>query len=160
MVYDLHRSVCDAANCCMCNKLPMTDRARLVLAIADQRARDLCSNAVTPDHLLFALVAEGNNIASSALRSLYDENTFVQDALSAGRIATLEQAETHLPLNDMVERIFAESVVELDRLHHNYIGPEHLILALSVVAASQLERMGIEPDSIRMEVYRILGHNL
>jgi ATP-dependent Clp protease ATP-binding subunit ClpA len=138
----------------------MTDRARLVLAIADQRARDLGSKAVMPEHLLFALAAEGNSIASSVLRYLGAENEDIQRAFSAGRIATLEGKTTRLPWDNSTEQIMAQSAAEVACLQHGYIGPEHMISALSVVAMELFERVGIKPAEVRSEVYAILGHDI
>lgn len=144
----------------MCDTSHMTDRSRLVLAIADQRALNLGLKAVMPVHLLFALAAEGNSIASTVLRYLGAENKDIQDAFSAGRIATLEGTTPRLPWNDPTKQVLAQSSAELSPLRHNYIGPEHLILGLSVVAPELFERIGIKPDEIRSEVYAILGHKL
>ena len=54
----------------------------------------------------------------------------------------------------------AKSVTEVARLQHGYIGPEHMILALSVVATELFERVGIKPTEVRSEVYTILGHEV
>jgi ATP-dependent Clp protease ATP-binding subunit ClpC len=144
----------------MCDTSHMTDRSRLVLAIADQRARNLGLKAVMPEHLLLALAAEGNSIASHVLRYVGAENDDVQDALSAGQIATLEDKTPRLPCDDATKHVLVQSSAELIPLRHNYIGPEHLILGLSVVAPELFERFGIKPGEIRSEVYAILGHNL
>ena len=138
----------------------MTDRVRLVLAIADQRAKNLGSNAVAPEHLLFALAAEGTGIASHVLRDLGAENEDIQYAFSAGRIATLEGKTTRLSWDNRIKQIMVQSAAEVASLAHGYMGTEHLILGLSVVTPELFERVGIAPSKIRSAVYSILGHEI
>ena len=138
----------------------MTDRSRLILAIAEQRAKDLQSATIAPEHLLFALAAESNGLAASVLRNLGDQSNFIQNALLAGRIATLEGATYQLPYDDATNRIIAAAAAETTRLQHNYIGTEHLLLGLCSVAPDLFMRIGINPDEVRSEVHSILGHGL
>lgn len=113
-----------------------------------------------PEHLLFALAAEGNGIASHVLRDLGAESEEVQLALSAGRIAKLEDNVTRLPWDSVTNQAVLQSTAEVAALQHGYIGTEHLILGLSVVATELFERVGIKPTEVRSEVYAILGHNI
>jgi len=113
-----------------------------------------------PEHLLFALAAEGNGIASHVLRDLGAENEEIQLALSAGRIATPGDKTTPLPWDNVTKQVVLQSAAELVPLTHNYIGTEHLILGLSVVATELFERVGIKPTEVRSDVYAILGHGI
>jgi len=144
----------------MCDTSHMTDRSRLVLAIANQRARNLSSKSISPEHLLFALAAEGNSVASAVLRCLCPENEEIQHAFSAGRIATIGDKTARLPWDNSANQLVAHSAAEASRLEHNYIAPEHMILALSDVAPDVFERIGVKPDEVRIEVYSILGHEI
>ncbi|MFP6882401.1 MAG: Clp protease N-terminal domain-containing protein, partial [Roseibacillus sp.] len=60
------------------------------------------------------------------------------------------------------QQVLALARKEADRFNHNYVGTEHLLLGLiklgQGVAVSVLERMGLELDSVRMEVEKQVGH--
>ena len=60
------------------------------------------------------------------------------------------------------QQVLALARKEADRFNHNYVGTEHLLLGLiklgQGVAVSVLERMGLDLDSVRMEVEKQVGH--
>jgi len=59
------------------------------------------------------------------------------------------------------QQVLALARKEADRFGHNYVGTEHLLLGLiklgQGVAVNVLERMGVELDSVRMEVEKHVG---
>ncbi len=59
------------------------------------------------------------------------------------------------------QQVLALARKEADRFNHNYVGTEHLLLGLiklgQGVAVSVLERMGLDPESVRMEVEKQVG---
>ncbi|NNC87620.1 MAG: ATP-dependent Clp protease ATP-binding subunit [Akkermansiaceae bacterium] len=59
------------------------------------------------------------------------------------------------------QQVLALARKEADRFNHNYVGTEHLLLGLiklgQGVAVSVLERMGLELESVRMEVEKQVG---
>lgn len=61
-----------------------------------------------------------------------------------------------------VDCLLKRAELEMARLHHTYIGTEHLLLALTAFpdshAVRTLMQLGIDPLVIRREVYDILGH--
>ena len=56
-----------------------------------------------------------------------------------------------VPFSDAADRLLAAARSEADRLGHEYIGTEHLVLALTRDAdgAALLPRLGAEPASVR-----------
>jgi ATP-dependent Clp protease ATP-binding subunit ClpC len=65
---------------------------------------------------------------------------------------------------DRARRVVLQAQIEARSLDHNYIGTEHLLLALidegSGVAAKALESMQISADTIRQQVEEIIGRGL
>lgn len=59
------------------------------------------------------------------------------------------------------QQVLALSRKEADRFNHNYVGTEHILLGLiklgQGVAVSVLERMGLDLESVRMEVEKHVG---
>lgn len=59
------------------------------------------------------------------------------------------------------QQVLALARKEADRFNHNYIGTEHVLLGLiklgQGVAVSVLQRMGLDLDSVRMEVEKEVG---
>ena len=59
------------------------------------------------------------------------------------------------------QQVLALARKEADRFHHNYVGTEHILLGLiklgQGVAVSVLERMGLDLESVRMEVEKQVG---
>ena len=57
------------------------------------------------------------------------------------------------------QQVLALARKEADRFNHNYVGTEHLLLGLiklgQGVAVSVLERMGLDLESVRMEVEKL-----
>ena len=59
------------------------------------------------------------------------------------------------------QQVLALARKEADRFNHNYVGTEHLLLGLiklgQGVAVNVLERMGLDLDTVRMEVEKEVG---
>ena len=59
------------------------------------------------------------------------------------------------------QQVLALARKEADRFNHNYIGTEHVLLGLiklgQGVAVSVLQRMGLDLESVRMEVEKEVG---
>ena len=59
------------------------------------------------------------------------------------------------------QQVLALARKEADRFNHNYVGTEHLLLGLiklgQGVAVSVLERLGLDLETVRMEVEKEVG---
>src|SRR4051794_18844817 len=76
-------------------ELPLTPRARRVLAHAETEARTLNQGAVEPDHLLLGLISEPDGVAGKVLRNL---------GLDLARVRS-ERLKVHLEQMRLVERV-------------------------------------------------------
>jgi prophage maintenance system killer protein len=138
-----------------------TDRARLVVFLAQEEARLLRHDYVGTEHLLLALLYEGEGIAAKAL-----------DALGISRELALAQAEeitgrgqgsraASIPLTPPAKKALELSLREALALGHHYIGTEHILLGLlregEDVAAQVLTRLGAGYDIAREQVLGLLS---
>lgn len=140
----------------------LTDRSRRVLALAESQATRLRAAAVEPEHLLLALAEEGQGVAANVLRRAGAEFEKLKVALEAiGPIADASPISP-MPWSVRAEQIISRAHDEMRPMNHNYVGTEHLILAVSGEADGHVPRIfadcAVRPQDIRRETYELLGH--
>lgn len=149
----------------MSNMDRMTDRSRKVMAIAEQQAQRLKKVAVEPEHVLLSLALEGAGVAACVLRQLSVGPEQIETAMGAQADSPLPSHTTaQLPLAtstcDLINRALEEAIL----LNHNYIGTEHLMLAITTASEESvceiLAKLGLSSEELRYEVYSLLGHAL
>jgi len=108
-----------------------TDQARNVLSLASEEARRYNHSGVGTEHLLLAIMSEGEGIAVKALAELQ-----VQSGEVRAQIETLHPAGEQ-PVGDGQIGVTAQgkqsielAVQEARLLGHHYLGTEHLLLGL------------------------------
>jgi ATP-dependent Clp protease ATP-binding subunit ClpC len=140
-----------------------TDRARRVVVLAQHEARTLGHDYIGTEHILLGLIDEGQGVAATALTSmgisLEDMRQAVRD--TAGRGA--QPAESgHIPFTPQAKKVLELSLRESMQLGHDYIGTEHILLALireGGGAAQLLAGAGVDLDRARQQVVELLhGH--
>jgi ATP-dependent Clp protease ATP-binding subunit ClpA len=159
------------------SEITMSPRTRKVLEIAMAEAGALGHANAGAAEILLGLVREGEGIASGIIESLgvtlaamrqavVDEMVGVPPPASSGpHVTRPAQTRTYQGpfdrFNDRAKRTLALAQDEAIRFNHNYIGPEHLLLALvregEGVAARVLGRLGIEMGRTRAAVERVIG---
>jgi hypothetical protein len=107
-----------------------TPRARNVVVTAQNEARAAGNAEITPAHLVLGLLAQPEGLAARAITG----RGLTLDAVRAAATATLPPAAGELPAlvpfdaraKKALELTFREAL----RLGHNYVGTEHILLAL------------------------------
>ncbi|MCL6615192.1 MAG: AAA family ATPase, partial [Firmicutes bacterium] len=138
-----------------------TERARKVLYLSQQEAKRLGHNYVGTEHLLLGLVAEGEGVAATALKSiginLQKVRSEVEKIIGTGDAPYLGE----VTLTPRAKRVLELALDEGRQLGHNYIGTEHIILGLiresEGVAAQVLKNMGADLEKVRRQVLSQLG---
>ena len=108
-----------------------TDQARKVLALASEEARQYNHTGVGSEHLLLAILSEGEGIAVKALTQLQ-----LQPGEVRAQIETLHPAgeqpvgNGQIGLTAQGKASIELAVQEAQALGHHYIGTEHLLLGL------------------------------
>jgi Clp amino terminal domain, pathogenicity island component len=137
-----------------------TIRARQVVINAEKHARRLRHDSVGTEHLLLGLTDE-ECIASMALSGLGVEATAVREQVEA-RVTVGEAApEGHVPFSGPAKRILELTLREALKLGHNYIGTEHIVLALLTDsegdAGQVLRELGVDYDALREKEIELIA---
>ena len=139
-----------------------TDRARKVMALANQEAQRFNHEYVGTEHVLLGLVKEGQGVAANVLHSLGIDlkkiRLEVEKIVKSGPdMVTMGK----LPQTPRAKKVIEFAIEEARSLGHNYVGTEHLLLGLlkehDGVAAQVLMNLGLKLDDVRSEILNILG---
>jgi len=139
-----------------------TDRARKVMALANQEAQRFNHEYVGTEHVLLGLVKEGQGVAANVLHSLGIDlkkiRLEVEKIVKSGPdMVTMGK----LPQTPRAKKVLEFAIEEARNLGHNYVGTEHLLLGLlrehDGVAAQVLMNLGLKLDDVRSEILNILG---
>jgi ClpA/ClpB-like protein len=108
-----------------------TPRARNVVMAAQEAARAAGSAVTAPPHLLLGLLSEPNGLAAQAITAQQVTLESVREAVSAALPPAGDQAPPALiPYDAQAKKTLELTIQEAVRLGHNYVGTEHLLLAL------------------------------
>ncbi len=138
------------------------DRAKRVLALAQDEAIRFDHNYIGTEHLLLGLVREGEGIAAQVLGALGVDlpkvRTAVEFIIGRGDVAA---SAGEIMLSPRTKKVVELAVDEAHRLGHSHIGTEHLLLGLvregEGIALSVLESLGVSPQQVRAQVTAMLG---
>lgn len=133
-----------------------TDKARRVLVLAQEEARELEQPYVGTEHLLLGLIREGEGIAARALQQL---NVTYDEVISQIKDITDQDAPAaagHIPFTPRAKRVLEGALRETLQLGQNYISTEHLLLGIiregNGVAMQVLANIGVEGNQVREAV--------
>ena len=137
-----------------------TDRARRVVVQAQEAARDLGHDYIGPEHLLLGLVDEGSGLAVRVLDALGISLEAVRQRVEAAVPRGELSLSGHIPFTPAAKKLLEQSLRESRALGHDYIGTEHILLALLGAgggkAAQVLTGLGADADEARGQVTRML----
>jgi ATP-dependent Clp protease ATP-binding subunit ClpC len=137
-----------------------TERARQVVVLAQGEARALKHNYIGTEHLLLGLLRVEDGLAARVLDSL--DITMEEARVKVARIVGPgdEVTSGQIPFTPRAKKVLELSVREALSLGHNFIGTEHVLLALARenqgVAARILLDFGADAEKIRNEVIRAI----
>jgi hypothetical protein len=138
-----------------------TDRARRVVVLAQDEARELGHGFVGTEHLLLGLLAEGEGVAAVVLESLGISLEEARDRVVeiAGPLSWTRHAG-HIPFTPRAKQVLEGSLREALQLGHTYIGTEHLLLSLLALGdatpAHVLSDQGAGYDLVRERVVALV----
>src|SRR3990170_4619262 len=138
------------------------DRAKRVLALAQDEAIRFNHNYMGTEHLLLGLVREGEGLAARVLDSLGVELSQLRRAIEFGICrgdSTTSPSEITLapPMKKAVEL----AIDEARKLGHSHVGTEHLLLGIvrqpESIGAMLLGQLGVDLEKVRHQVIATLG---
>lgn len=138
-----------------------TNRAKQVIKLAKKEAQRLNHNYLGTEHVLLGLLKLGQGIAVNVLRNFnLDYDTVRAEIERLVGFGPEIQVYGDPALTGKVKKVFEFANEEAASLNHNYVGTEHLLLALlrqaDGVAAQVLENLNINLKDIRKEVLKEL----
>ena len=137
-----------------------TDDAQRVLSFAQEAALELGHDYVGTEHVLIGLTKVKNGVAAKALEALgiVTEDIFesVEEQVGRGN-----KRVTSIYMTPRVKYVLELAVQIANRMKHNYVGTEHILLGLlsdgGGVAVGILRAMNIRTDDTVEAIRHILG---
>ena len=139
-----------------------TDRARKVMALANQEAQRFNHEYIGTEHILLGLVKEGSGVGATVLKNLDVDikklRLEVEKLVKSGPdMVTMGK----LPHTPRAKKVIEYAIEEARSLNHNYVGTEHLLLGLlretEGIAAQVMMNLGLRLEDVRQEVLNLLG---
>jgi ATP-dependent Clp protease ATP-binding subunit ClpC len=139
-----------------------TDRARKVMALANQEAQRFNHEYIGTEHILLGLVKEGSGVGAAVLKNLDVDikklRLEIEKLVKSGPdMVTMGK----LPQTPRAKKVIEYAIEEARSLNHNYVGTEHLLLGLlretEGIAAQVLMNLGLKLEDVRQEVLNLLG---
>ena len=139
-----------------------TDRARKVMALANQEAQRFNHEYIGTEHILLGLVKEGSGVGATVLKNLDVDikklRLGVEKLVKSGPdMVTMGK----LPQTPRAKKVIEYAIEEARSLNHNYVGTEHILLGLlresEGIAAQVLMNLGLKLEDVRQEVLNLLG---
>lgn len=138
-----------------------TNRAKQVIKLAKKEAQRLNHNYLGTEHVLLGLLKLGQGIAVNVLRNMnLDYDAIRAEVERIVGFGPEIQVYGDPALTGKVKKVFEFANEEAANLNHNYVGTEHLLLALlrqtDGVAAQVLENLNVNLKEVRKEVLKEL----
>jgi hypothetical protein len=133
-----------------------TPRARNVIVAAMNEARAAGNAEIRPDHLVLGLLAEPDGLGAKAIVAQGVPLDRMRDAAVAALPPRTDTPPEVVPYDAQSRKALELTFREALRMGHNYIGTEHILLALleldpdtGVLAAQGIEKPAAEAEIIR-----------
>ena len=137
-----------------------TNKAKKAIEIANDISIQLGHNYIGTEHILYGLLKEGEGIAAKVLnnKGITEENVKekIEELLGVGK----EIKET-LGFTPRTKRVLENAFLEAKRIGYNYIGTEHLLLAImkenDCVAVRIITDLDVEISKIYSEIAKVIN---
>jgi ATP-dependent Clp protease ATP-binding subunit ClpA len=139
-----------------------TDRARKVMALANDEAKRLRHDCIGAEHTLLGLVTEGSGVGAHVLKRLGADPRRVREAveerLKPGECSEIGETRPQTP---RARRVIEYAGGQARFLRHHYVGSEHLLLGLledgGGVAGEVLLEFGLTVEKARREIINLFN---
>ncbi len=139
-----------------------TEKAREALAAAQESARSRNHPQVEPEHLVLALLDQGDGVVPDVLGKMGISVASVRREIQPrlDRLATAHGA-TQVYMSRSLDAVLRQALQEAEDMRDDYVSAEHLLLALAGAAAGEtgevLRRLGVGRDSILRALTQVRG---
>lgn len=133
-----------------------TPRARDSVVAAQTAARDAENNEITPDHLLLGVLNDPEALVTKLLRAQRVDPESLRTAIALPPPA--DTVPALIPFSGTARKALELTFREALRLGHNYIGTEHVLLALLELedGSGPLHRAGVDKARAEADLEALL----
>ncbi len=141
-----------------------SERARRVLTLAQEEAKQARHSYIGTEHILLGLVREDEGVAAKVLTNLGINLSKIRPAVEFIIGRGEKPSSGDIGLTPRAKRAIELAIDEARQIGHNYIGTEHLLLGLlhegEGVAAHVLESFGVTLERARAETTHLLSQGM
>ncbi|MFJ3975404.1 Clp protease N-terminal domain-containing protein [Streptomyces sp. NPDC090021] len=136
-----------------------TPRARNVVVTAQNEARAAGNTEIRTEHLVLGLVAEADGLAGLVLRAQEVSPDEVRAAATAALPPARDELPALIPFDASAKKALELTFREALRLGHDFVGTEHLLLALLELenGAGVLSGLGLDKAAAEATVSEALA---
>ncbi len=140
------------------NGFKLTQRAQVAIRFSQESALETGSGVVGTEHLLLGLVKEGSGIAAKVLQS---KGVTLESFRSViGKFGGSGGLASRVDFTPRTKNVLELSVAEAQKLGNNYVGTEHILLAILAegegLAVRILGELGINPKELYDSIIKSL----
>ena len=137
-----------------------TSKAKKVIEIANDISIELGHNYIGTEHILYGLVKEGEGIAAKVLtnKGINDEKikAKIEELLGKG-----DEIKESLGFTPRTKKVLENAFLEAKRIGYNFIGTEHLLLAImkegDCVATRVIIELNVDIPKIYNEIAKVIN---
>ncbi|MGW3044812.1 Clp protease N-terminal domain-containing protein [Kitasatospora sp. NPDC001159] len=130
-----------------------TPRARKVMVASQEEARRASNPEITAEHILLGLLAEPEGIGVKALAAQGVTPEAVRTAVTAVLPTTVDHVPALIPYDAQGKKVVELTFREALKLGHNYVGTEHILLALLELENGAGVLAGLKVDKSEAETF-------
>ena len=136
-----------------------TPRARNVVVAAQNEARAAANAEIGPAHLVLGLLAEPQGLGARAVSAQGVSPKAVRQAATAVLPPAADEVPELIPYDAQARKALELTFRQALRLGHNYIGTEHILLALLELEAGDgvLAGLGVDKAAAEAEITTALA---
>ena len=136
-----------------------TVRARNAVMAAHAEAHAAGNVEIEPVHLVLGLLTEPDAVAAEAIEATGPSLQTVRDVATAALPPAHDEVPELVPYDQASRKVLELTFREALRLGHNYIGTEHILLALLDEGTPVLTTVGLDKDEVERHIVSALARH-
>ena len=142
-----------------------TDRARKVMALANQEARNLNHGYIGIEHVLLGLIKEGSGVGATVLKNLDIDlskaRLKIEELVLSGPDKVITKGK--LPQVEEVKKLIEGAIEYARRLNDHHIGTEHILgsfMTQKGTVKKILNKLELKPRELEKELLGLLNKDI
>ena len=141
----------------------LSTRANKAMRLSQEIAREMNLDYVGSEHVLLGILEEGTSVGAMLLKESGLTRTRIREQMT--ELTAQRMADTwvigRLPGTPHFTNVIAKAIEQAQKLGHNYVGPEHLLLGLlkeeGCVAQRIILQAGMTVKKVQKRINEILA---